>query len=130
MPEVRTFDARETSVNIDNKFITGFAEGSFVEWEKDEDNFNSKTDALGDTAVAITNNNTGTITLTLSQTSPSLAALKKLAAARKVFPIWVKTPSEKIGGTKAMFVKSPSGGLSDEIEDREFEIRVFDYTDQ
>lgn len=130
MAEVRTFDARETSVNINNRFVTGFAEGSFVEWEKDEDNFNSKTDALGDTAVAITNNNTGTITLTLSQTSPNLAELKKLANARTVFPIWVKTPSEKVGGTRAMFVKSPSGALSDEIEDREFEIRVFDYTDQ
>lgn len=130
MPEVRTFDARETSVNINNRFVTGFAEGSFVEWEKDEDNFNSKTDALGDTAVAITNNNTGTITLTLSQTSPNLAQLKRLANARTVFPIWITTPDEKIGGTQAMFVKSPSGGLSDEIEDREFEIRVFDYKDQ
>ncbi|WP_426353664.1 phage structural protein [Exiguobacterium sp. R-39] len=127
---VHTFDARETSVNINNKFVTGFAEGSFVEWEKDEDNFNSKTDAMGDTAVAITNNNTGTITLTLSQTSPNLKELKRLAESRAKFPIWVKTPAEKVGGTEAMFVKSPSGGLSDEIEDREFEIRVFDYTDQ
>ena len=130
MPDVRSHDARETSVNINNLFVTGFAEGSYVEWEKDEDNFNAKVSALGEVSVAITNNNTGTITLTLSQTSPSLPALKRLAASRAVFPIWVKTPSETVGGTKAMFVKSPSGGLSDEIEDRELEIRVFDYTDK
>lgn len=127
---VRTIDAKQTSITIDNRFVTGMAEGSFVEWEKDEDNFNAKTDAMGETAVAITNHNTGTITLTLSQTSPNLAAIKKLAASRKVFPIWVKTPDEKIGGTQAMCVKSPSGGLSDEVEDREIEIRVFDYTDE
>lgn len=127
---VRSVDARQTSVNINNRFLTGFAEGSYVEWEKDEDNFNAKVDAFGDVAVAITNNNTGTITLTLAQTSPNLAELKRLAASRAMFPIWVKTPNEKIGGTQAMFVKHPSGGLSDEVEDREFEIRVFDYTDQ
>lgn len=129
MSQVRTVDARETSVNINNRFITGFAEGSYIEWEKDEDNFNAKVDAFGDVAVAITNNQLGTITLTVSQTSPSLASLKQLANARTVFPIWVTTPDEKVGGTQAMFVKSPSGTLSDEVEDREFEIRVFDFTD-
>lgn len=127
---VRTVDAKQTSITINNRIVTGLAEGSYVEWEKDEDNFNAKTDAMGDTAVAITHHNTGTITLTLSQTSPMLAAIKKLATTRAIFPIWVTTPDEKVGGTEAMCVKSPSGGLSDEVEDREIEIRVFDYTDQ
>lgn len=130
MSEVRSVDARDTSVNIDGQFITGFAEGSFVEWEKDEDNFNAKVDAFGDVAVAITNNTLGTITVTLSQTSPSLALVKRLANARAMFPVWVTTPDEKVGGTQAMFVKTPSGTLSDEVEDREVEIRVFDFVDQ
>lgn len=130
MTQVRTYDARDASVNIASRFITGFAEGSFVEWEKDEDNFNAKVDAFGDVAVATTNNQTGTITLTVSQTSPSLPFLKRLANARTMFPVWVNTPDEKVGGTQAMFVKSPSGTLSDEVEDREFEIRVFDFTDK
>lgn len=130
MTAVRSYDARESSVNLAGQFITGFAEGSFVEWEKDEDNFSAKTDAFGDVAVAITNNQTGTITLTLSQTSPQLGLIKQLANARTIFPIWVTTPDEKVGGTQAMIVKSPSGTLSDEVEEREVEIRVFDYIDQ
>lgn len=133
MPEVRTYDARETTVTVDGQFLTGFAEGSFVEWEKDEDNFNAKTDAFGDVAVAMTNNQTGTITITLSQTSPSLPLIKRLANTRAMFPIWVQTNGtikEKVGGTQAMVVKSPSGTLSDEVEDREVEIRVFDYVDE
>lgn len=127
---VRTVDSRDTSVVIDGQFITGFAEGSYVEWEKDEDNFSAKVDAFGDVGVAITNNTLGTITITLSQTSPSLALIKRLANSRKKFPVWVTTPDEKVGGTEAMIKQTPSGGLSDEIEDREFEIQVFDYTDQ
>lgn len=129
MSQVRSVDARDTSVNLGSRFLTGFAEGSFVEWEKDEDNFNAKVDAFGDVAVAITNNTLGTITITLSQTSPSLPYIKQLANSRAMFPIWVTTPDEKVGGTQAMVVKSPSGTLSDEVEDREVEIRVFDFTD-
>lgn len=127
---VRTVDSRDTSIVMDGQFITGFAEGSYVEWEKDEDNFSAKVDAFGDVGVAITNNTLGTITITLSQTSPSLALVKRLANSRKRFPIWVTTPDEKVGGTEAMIKQTPSGGLSDEIEDREIEIQVFDYTDQ
>lgn len=127
---VRTVDARETSVVMDGQFITGFGEGSFVEWEKDEDNFNAKVDAFGAVGVAITNNTLGTITLTLSQTSPQLALVKRLANSRKIFPIWITTANEKVGGTQAMIKQTPSGTLSDEIEDREIEIQVFDYTDQ
>lgn len=127
---VRTVDARETSVVMDGQFITGFGEGSFVEWEKDEDNFNAKVDAFGAVGVAITNNTLGTITLTLSQTSPQLALVKRLANSRKIFPIWITTANEKVGGTQAMIKQTPSGTLSDEIEDREVEIQVFDYTDQ
>lgn len=130
---VTTYDSKQTTVVINNMFITGFAEGSFVSWEKSEDNFSSKTDAFGDTSVAITNNNKGVITVTLSQTSPQLPELKRLANARETFPIWVTTNGsiqEKVGGTQAMIKKTPGGTLSDEVEDREIEIEVFDYTDE
>lgn len=130
---MRTYDASQTTVTVDGRFLTGFAEGSFVEWEKDEENFDTKVSAQGEVGVAIRNNTLGTITVTLMQTSPDVAFLKKLANTRKVFPIWVQTSGdtkEKVGGTQAMVKKTPDGTLSDEIEDREFEIQVFDFTDQ
>jgi hypothetical protein len=133
MSNTYTYDAMQSTVVVDGRFITGFQEGSFVEWSKDEDNFSAKVSAQGDVGVAKRNNTLGTITLTLAQTSPDVAYLKKLANTGQMFPIWAQTGGdtlEKIGGTKAMVKKSPDGTLSDEIEDRQFEIQVFDYTDQ
>lgn len=131
MAEVRTYDATNVTVMVDGQFITGFAEGSFVECEKDEDNFNTKISAQGDVAVAVRNNTLGTITITLSQTSPSISLLDKLANTKKQFPVSVISNNEvkeKVYGTKAMVKKPANKTFSDEIEDREYEIQVFDYT--
>jgi hypothetical protein len=131
MPEVRTYDPKKVTVIADGKFVTGFAEGSFIECEKDEDIFSAKVSAQGDVAVAISNNPLGTISITLSQTSPSVSLFDRLAKTKKVFPISVisnNNPKEKIYGTKAMVKKPAKKGFSDKIEDREYQIQVFDYT--
>lgn len=127
---VTTYDASTVTLIIDGKYITGFDEGSMVEWSKDEDNINTKIDAQGNVSVAINNNTLGTITVNLSQSSPSLAYMKQLANTKKRFPIWAQGGSEKIGGTEAMVKKTPDGSFSDESEARSFEIQVFDYSDK
>jgi hypothetical protein len=127
---VYTYDAKAATVVADSRFLTGFAEGSMVEWEKDEDNVSVMVDAQGTVGVAKRNNTLGTITITLAQTSPDVPYLKKLANTGKVFPIWVQSGNEKVGGTQAMVKKTPDGELGDEISEREFEIQVFDYTDE
>ncbi|WP_205628675.1 phage structural protein, partial [Acinetobacter baumannii] len=66
----RTYDPNNVTVVIDGRFITGFQEGSFVQASKDEENFSTKVSAQGEVAVALSNNPLGTITITLSQTSP------------------------------------------------------------
>lgn len=131
MGQTYTYDAKTSTVTADSRFLTGFAEGSFVEWEKDEDNFDVKVSAQGDVGIANRNNSLGTITVTLMQTSPDVAYLNKLANTGKIFPIWVQAggdTKEKVGGTQARVLKPADGTLSDEIEDREFEIKVFDFT--
>ncbi|MCM3598715.1 DUF3277 domain-containing protein [Metabacillus idriensis] len=125
-----TYDASLVTVVVDGRFITGFDEGDMVSWEKDEDNFTPKVDAQGFTAAAVVNNNLGTITIPLSQASPQLKFMKNLANTRKKFSIWIQSPDEKIGGTEAMVKKTPEGSFGDEISAREFEIQVFDYTDE
>ncbi|KZE66795.1 hypothetical protein AWM68_20240 [Fictibacillus phosphorivorans] len=123
-----TYNAKDVTVTVGSRFITGFAEGSMVECEKDEDNFSAKVSAQGEVSVAISNNPLGTITITLEQTSPDVKYLNSLANSKQVIPIWVKGPTEKAGGTRAM-IKKPAGvTFADETEDREFEVQVFDYT--
>lgn len=131
MGNTYTYDAALSTVTVDSRFLTGFAEGSFVEFSKDEDNFSAKVSAQGDVGIAKRNNTLGTVTVTLAQTSPDVTFLNNLANTGKIVPVWVQTggdAKEKAGGTKAMVKKPADGTLSDEIEDREFEIQVFDYT--
>jgi hypothetical protein len=131
MTTVSTYDASQSTVTVKGRYITGFAEGSFVEWEKDEDNFDTKVSPQGEVGIAKRNNSLGTITITLMQTSPDVAFFNNLANTMEKFPIWVQSNGdvkEKVGGTLAMVLKPADGTLSDEIEDREFEIKVFDYT--
>lgn len=133
MGQVNVYDALQVSVVVDNIFITGFADGSMVECSKDEDNFSAKVSAQGDVGIAKTNNKLGTIKVNLAQTSPSVTFLNSLANSGKIFPIWVNSNSdvkEKIGGTKAMVKKPADASFSGEIESREYEIQVFDYTVQ
>lgn len=130
MTNTYTYDASETTVTVDGRFLTGFAEGTFVEFSKDEDNFKVKVSAQGDVGVAKNNNKLGTIKVTLAQTSPDVSFLNKLANTGKMVPVWVQSSGdnkEKVGGTKAMVKKPADGKMSDEIEDREFEFQVMDY---
>lgn len=131
MPNTYTYDAALVTLVVDGRFITGFAEGSMVEAEKDEDNFEAKVSAQGDVGVAKRNNSLGTITVTLMQGSPDVLYLNSLANSGKEFATWAQSNgenAEKVGGTRAMVKKPADIAFSDEIEDREFEIQVFDYT--
>lgn len=131
MPTTTSYDANDVTVTADGTFITGFAEGSMVEGEKDEDNFAASVGSQGDVIVSEVNNPLGTITITLQQTSPSVSFLNRLANNKKEFPIWViynGSPKEKFGGSRARVKKPATSSFSNEAEDREFEIQVFDYT--
>lgn len=132
MPQVNSYDARNVSVTVDSVFITGFADGTFVDTSKDEDNIDTAVGAQGDVAVTEVNNQVGTITLTLQQSSPSVAYLNRLANSRKMVPVYVISnqsgAKEIIGGTQARVIKPADVSFSDSQESRAFEIRVFDYT--
>lgn len=125
-----TYDASLVTVVVAGRFLTGFDEGDMVSWSKDEDNFDTKIDAQGFTSVAVRNNTLGTITIPLSQTSPDLKYMKELANRKEPFSIWITSPEENVGGAEAMIKKTPDGTLGDEINSREFEVQVFDFTDE
>jgi hypothetical protein len=126
-----TYDASLVSVTIDGRYMVDHGEGDFVSWEKDEDNIDVKVSANGTTGITKRNNKLGTITYKPMQGSPEVSFLNKLANTFEQFPIWVNSGGDNpeiVGGTQAMVLKPADGSLEDEASDREFEIKVFDYT--
>ena len=69
MPGFASYDPKQVQVIVDGNPITGFADGTFVEVEFDEQQWNKVTGADGLTSRAKTNNYAGTITVTLLATS-------------------------------------------------------------
>ena len=126
---VTKYNAKDVVITVDGVFITGLGE-DMVQGEKDEDNASVAVGAQGDVVVNETNNDLGTITLTLQGTSPQLPMLKKLARTKQIVPVWVNNKSlgEKMGGSKAIIKKTPSIEYGAELADREVEIQVMDYT--
>jgi hypothetical protein len=133
MPEIRSYDAKNVTVVVDGIYITGFAEGSFVECEKAEDTYQTSVGAQGDVGISEVNNPLGNITITLQQTSPSVSYLNRLAASKRIVSVWVisnNTPREKIGGTQARVLRPAQSTFSNAIESRAFQLQVFDYTQE
>ena len=128
---ITSYDAKDVSVIVGGVYLTGFAEGTFVSYEKTEDNFALSVGSLGDVARAKVNNPLGTITITLQQTSPQVTYLNNLARSGKIVEARVihkVTNTEKIGGTQCFILKEAAGEFSNEISNREFTIQVMDYS--
>lgn len=128
---ITSYDAKDVSVIVGGVYLTGFAEGTFVSYEKTEDNFALSVGSLGDVARAKVNNPLGTITITLQQTSPQVTYLNNLARSGKIVEARVihkGSNTEKIGGTQCFILKEAAGEFSNEISSREFTIQVMDYS--
>lgn len=126
---ITAYNPQDCVITIGGVYITGLGE-DMVSGEKDEDSFSAVVGAQGDVVVNQSNNQLGTITVTVQGTSPQKSYLMGLAKTQSMFDIWVinKSIGEKMGGSKAMMKKPPTLEQGTELADREFEIQVFDYT--
>lgn len=127
------YDANLCTILVGDRFINNFDEGTMVSGEKDEEYFSVKVDAQGNEIISEKNNNLGTISIPLSQNSSHVAYLNNLAKTRKEVPVWVTysgEPREVFGGTRARVKKTAGKELGDEAGSREFELHVFDYTEE
>lgn len=128
----RIYDATEVTVLINGVFITGFAEGTFVNIEKDEDCITPSVGAQGSVAVAKINNGLHTVTLTLQQTSPSVTILDRLQRTTTPFTVSVTNKAndgsidESFNCREALMKKPAARVYSSEIETREYEIQCLD----
>ncbi len=124
---VYTYDPSEVAVIVGGAIMQGFADGTFVEVERDEQAYEKVTGADGETSRAKTNNKSGNITITLKQTSPSNDILSGIMIADEadnsgVVPVLIK---DRLGNTvfassAAWVQQMPSSAYSKEIEEREW----------
>jgi len=80
MADVLTFIPADTSCVFDGNQMTGFADGTFIVVEREEDSFTKHVGADGEVSRTLNANKSGTATLTLKQTSDSNRILYGLLA--------------------------------------------------
>ena len=121
------YNPNDTTLTIDGVFITGMGE-DMIEFEFDEERFETVVGAQGDVVVNETNNKLASLTMTIQASSPQYAMCLNYAKNGNVFPVWGvnKSVGERFGGTKARFKNPAAVSYGTELEDREFEIQVFD----
>lgn len=122
-----TYNPKDTTITIDGIYLTGLGE-DMVEFEFDEERFETAVGAQGDVVVNETNNKLASMTVTIQASSPQYKMCLQYAKQGKVFPVWGvnKSIGERFGGTKARFKNPPSVAYGSSLEDRELAIQVFD----
>jgi len=125
--QVRTYDPAEVIITVGGIPLTGFADGTFLVVERDEDAFSKSTGADGNTARVKSNNHAGAATITLQQTSPSNDVLSGFAAAdelsnRGVVPILIKdlNGASTFFSASAWVRKMPAAEFGKALSDREW----------
>jgi hypothetical protein len=126
---VYTYASDEVTVIVGGVVMSGFADGTFVTVARDEQAFNKVTGADGSVSRAKTANKSGTITLTLQQTSPSNDVLSALMIADElsnqgVVPVLLKdkTGRTTVFSSSSWIQQSPEASMSKNIESREWVI--------
>ncbi len=93
--QVDTYDPKDVILTIAGKIITGYAQDSFIEVDRESNQVEDEVGAEGDVARRITNDRRGSITVTLLQTSRSNLVLSGLARVDElsgdgIFPTLIK----------------------------------------
>jgi hypothetical protein len=122
-------------VTIGGVIVSGFSDGDHVVCEREEDNFSKRVGNDGAVGRARNPNKSGTVTVTLLQTSAANDALSALVAADDLindglvlFPITVADGSGRslAAATQCWIKKIPNLTFGREVGDREW---VFDCAD-
>lgn len=125
---VTTYDPSDLTVVVNGVYLTGFSE-DMVEFEKDEDGYETKVGAQGDVVRSKINNPLHTLSITLLSSSPQVSMLDKLAKSGKMVPasiIYNGEPKETVTVTEAYVKKPAARSYGSEAEDREYELQCMD----
>lgn len=128
---VRTYDPKQVVISIGGVPISGFSDGTFLEIDRNDPTWNMVVGADGLVTRSKTNNYSGTMTLTLKQSSPSndylsgVLALDELSNAG-VVPVLVKDLSGNsiYFSANAWINKYPDSAFGKDISDRQWEFSL------
>ncbi len=120
------YDLKKCNVLINNEMVVGLGAGTPINVEYASDRVNKYTGAKGETAFAITNDDSGTLTLTLMQSSNTNKVLHQLD--KQEFSVtFVDSNDEgaiKATCTKCMIQTYAPNGRGTEITEREWVIAL------
>ena len=124
---VKTYDAKNVIITIAGVPMSGFSDGTFLEVVRNEPTWTTVVGADGLVTRSKTNNLTGTLTLTLKQSSPSNDVLSGLLAVDEltnqgVFPVLIKDLSGNsiYFSANAWITQYPSSTFGKEVSDRQW----------
>lgn len=95
--EVASYDPKKVNVIVGGRIITGFASDGVVTLSKNEDSVTTTAGAKGDITYSENANESGTVALTLSSTSSSLAYLRGLDAKRRAVNVTISDVNDRDG---------------------------------
>jgi hypothetical protein len=128
---VRTYDPAKVSFVFSSKIITGFADDSAIVVERMTDTWTDSVGVDGQVTRARSNDNRGTITLTLAQSSPSNDDLQALALADELTGVGageclLRDASGRTicSGDTAWITKPPQIEFGRSITNRQWVLRV------
>lgn len=128
---VRTYDPKQVIISIGGVPMSGFSDGTFLEIDRDEATWTKVVGADGLVTRAKTNNFSGTLTLTLKQSSPSNDVLSGFLAIDEatnagVVPILVKDLSGNsiYFSARAWINQYPSSTFGKDISDRQWTLSL------
>ena len=133
--DMKNYDPKKVVVTADGTYLTGFAEGTFVNCEKDEENHEVHVGAQGEISRTIRANDMGTITVTLKSTSPSNEVMSGLAKRKKsVFPFYVRDENDTTklvaGGSEAWVERQAPQERGGQVTNIEWTVKVSDYSQE
>lgn len=123
---VNTYDPLDVNVVVNGSILTGFADGTYVTVERDEEGYTPHVGAKGEVSRARNANKMGKITVNLSQDSPSNSLLSKLANGKDMFSASVVDQNfgSTSGGNDCWIEKPTNLEFGKEISEREWIIVV------
>lgn len=127
----KTYDFKQVTVIVGGSIISGYAEGTAISIERNEDAFTLEVGADGESTRVKSNNRSGIITLTLQQSSSSNDSLTQFALSDDlsnsgVFPTIIKdlNGTTLVTAAESWIRRLPTSEFGSDLSSREWVIET------
>lgn len=121
-----TYDVEKVNVVVGGVVLTGYADGSMVSAERNEDSVLPHVGTKGEVAYAENADRTGKFTVTLAETSPHNIYLNRLATTKNsqvdVAIVSMNEHAVQVTGTNCRVLKPANVEVGRKVGEREYEI--------